>query len=346
MAETITEMILPGTYIEVKAEGLIRAGGVGVGNVGLVGPAVFGTDYEVSLLSNVGEARERFGPDPSDLLRGIEIAFNNGARKIYAVKVASASTDEYAKGLRELLNEEAHIISLPGADAAFAITPVRTHCEEAENNQRERIGIVGTALDSTLDQIKDQVVADDRLVFVAPGMLFRSGEDLVPVSGSFTACAICGLLSSLPAHHSPTNKTLFIEGVSKRYTRAELSELVSSQVLAVEERGGTRVVRGVTTDKGAWKQITTRRIVDYAKMGVRQGSRPYIGRLNNDRVRKALQATLDGFLAGMKQDEMLTEYTLAVTATRDDEIQGRCIVDLTLKPTFSIDYIRVTIYLG
>ena len=42
---------------------------------------------------------------------------------------------------------------------------------------------------------------------------------------------------------------------------------------------GYRIVKGVTTDDGAFKQITTRRIVDYAKEGIRMGSMPYIGRL-------------------------------------------------------------------
>ena len=39
MAEVITEMVLPGVYVEVKAEGLIRAGAVSVGNIGMVGTA-------------------------------------------------------------------------------------------------------------------------------------------------------------------------------------------------------------------------------------------------------------------------------------------------------------------
>jgi hypothetical protein len=47
----------------------------------------------------------------------------------------------------------------------------------------------------------------------------------------------------------------------------------------------------------------------------------------------------------MVLDEMLTEYELAVTATRSQEINGICAVAMTLKPTFSIDYIRVTMTL-
>ena len=77
----------------------------------------------------------------------------------------------------------------------------------------------------------------------------------------------------------------------------------------VRQKYGTQVVKGITTDAGAFRQVSVRRMVDYAKAGVRLGSDPYIGRLNNARVRAALQATLDGFLSQMVLDEMLTGYT-------------------------------------
>jgi hypothetical protein len=86
--------------------------------------------------------------------------------------------------------------------------------------------------------------------------------------------------------------------------------------------------------------------VDFAKKGVRASADPYIGLLNNERVRGALRATLNSFLAGMVEDEMLEEYDLNVFAERDDEIKGICQVTMTLRPTFSIDYIKVTMYLS
>ena len=39
MSETIGEMILPGTYIEVRSEGLIGVSGISTGNIGIVGTA-------------------------------------------------------------------------------------------------------------------------------------------------------------------------------------------------------------------------------------------------------------------------------------------------------------------
>jgi len=94
-----------------------------------------------------------------------------------------------------------------------------------------------------------------------------------------------------------------------------------------------------------YSAIPTRRIVDYAKYGVRSAANPYLGRLNNSRVRTALKATLDAFLTGMVQDEALTGYALDVTATRAQEIAGQVSVVMTIQPTFSIDFIRVVMTL-
>jgi len=47
----------------------------------------------------------------------------------------------------------------------------------------------------------------------------------------------------------------------------------------------------------------------------------------------------------MVVDEMLTGYALEVTATRAQEIRGIAAVTMTLQPTFSIDFIRVTMNL-
>ena len=82
-----------------------------------------------------------------------------------------------------------------------------------------------------------------------------------------------------------------------------------------------------------------------SKAGIRKASNPFIGRLNNQRVRKALQGAIDGFLTTMVQDEALIGYSLEVTATRADEIAGRAIVNAVIQPTFSIDFIAVTLVL-
>ena len=62
MTESIGEMIIPGTYIEVRAEGLIGVGGISTGNIGVVGTANRGPVGEVVILGSYAEALDRFGP--------------------------------------------------------------------------------------------------------------------------------------------------------------------------------------------------------------------------------------------------------------------------------------------
>jgi phage tail sheath protein FI len=134
--------------------------------------------------------------------------------------------------------------------------------------------------------------------------------------------------------------------LSQRFTYGEEVDLLKSRVCVLEERGGVRVVRGITSDSGPFKEITTRRITDFAKGGIRQVANPFIGRLNNQRVRKALNGAINGFLTGMVADEALVGYELSVTATRDDEIAGRAMVNVLMQPTFSITFIPVTLTLS
>jgi hypothetical protein len=380
----MAEMILPGVYIEVRPEALIVSGPVSVGNVGIVGTAnppaivppapergVIGKVYE---LSSFAEAKEEFGAyDPFDapvaggpltLTRGIELAFSHGARKVLAVRVAT--TANYAAGLEALSNEDAHIIVVPGLDVAAAGANLKAHCDTASSdlNKRDRIAIVGSRQMNTgesitdfLEYIKNSTIDSDRVVFVAPGIVTTDAakaaageeETSITLPGTYAAAAIAGILSSKSAHVSLTNKPLSLKKLEVKFNSGQLESLIgdATRVLVLEERNGPRVVRGITTStNSAWRQITTRRIVDYAKFGVRSAAQPYIGLLNNDRVRKALKGSINGFLAGMVDDEMVTLYELDVTATRDDEIRGIAKVTMTLQPTFSIDYIKVVMFLG
>lgn len=256
---------------------------------------------------------------------------------------------KYKDGLQKLEEQPVNIVLTAGLPFSNIQSDIVAHCETTENLNRERIALVGGGPgdDSDLILTYASQISDDRVILVAPAIKSRDSarKEEVTLPSSYTAAAVAGKISSLAVHVAPTNKTLFLAGLGENYSYGVLKNLVNNRVLVVNEKMGFRIVKGITTDDGAFKQITTRRIVDYAKEGIRIGSLPYIGRLNNSRVRAALRATLDGFLGRMVVDEQLTEYTLNVSASRDDEINGICKVEATLKPTFSIDYIKVIITL-
>lgn len=263
----------------------------------------------------------------------------------------AADAAAYQRGLDALVDQPVQIVLGAGQTEAFG-SALAAHCELASSDsvKRDRIGLAGSALGATFTEVLQHNLSSDRLIFVAPGIeaIDAAADPPGPVtlSGAYAAAAVAGLLSSLDPHVSLTNKVLNVPGLERNYTQAELKQLVVAQVLTLEQRQGFRIVRGITTSTNtAWLQITTRRIVDFAKLGVRSAAQPFIGKLNNSRVRGAMQTAVNSFLAGMVTDEMLVSYELEVTASRDDERRGIARINMVLRPTFSIEFIQVTMFL-
>jgi hypothetical protein len=262
-----------------------------------------------------------------------------------------AAGANYQDGLDGLLEQPVQIVVGAGRDRGFG-GALAAHCQVASSDsvKRDRIGLVGSSLGASLATLQQHNLSSDRLIFVAPGIravdAAANPPGPVTLSGAYAAAAVAGLLASFDPHVSPTNKVLNVDGLERVFTQAELKQLVTAQVLAIEQRQGFRIVRGITTSSNtAWLQITTRRIVDFAKAGVRSAAQSFIGRLNNARVRGALYTAINSFLAGMVTDEMLISYELEVTASRDDERRGIARVNMVLRPTFSIEFIKVTMFL-
>ena len=476
MSESFGEMIIPGTQIEVRAEGLIGVGGISTGTIGVVGTANRGPLNQVVTLGSYAEALTTFGaydalPDDPDttahltLTRTLEQAFRGGASDILAVRVANlpdanpmrsmtwtvtdgtdtlftltattpgtwandivaaitapdeagdpvvltltrgaaretfegvdaralareindasnfvtasevadadaatvptvvnaaaeparggpdgagamgALIPQIATGLDLLADRTVNILIVAGYNADAIFGTVLGHLEATETDGRERIAVMGTRGDSVADAAADAAnVSNRRAVLVAPGIeaLDAASGDRVDLPPAYAAALVAGRLSTLAPHISLTNKDVAADGLTTEYTRAQQKQMLLNRIMVLHRNLGIRALRGITTDTGPFTQISVRRIVDYAKAGVRIGSNPYIGRLNNSRVRSALKATLDGFLSQMVQDEMLASYELEVTATRAQEIAGIAAVTMTLRPTFSIDFIRVTMNL-
>jgi hypothetical protein len=471
MSETITEMILPGTYIEVRAEGLIGVGGISTGNIGVVGTANKGPVGSAVVLGDYSTALATFGPydkwpasPPTTpaltLTRTLEQLFAGGASSVYAVRVANgtpttqkwainsasdvalltltatspgswgaaltwkfdqatnptllsfsfagkkesynlstaqqladdinagsgfftasapttgngavapakvvasttdvggsdgatAGASDAATGLALLEPQPVNIVVVAGLSANDVGAQVLTHLEHTENDGNERIAVLGASSDdpATLLAADGTKVSSARVVLVAPGLVAEDAASTAAVKtvnlpASYSAAVVAGRLATLAPQVSLTNKDVPVEDLTTHYSRAQQKQLLGGNVLVLAPSLGMRVVKGITTDTGAFKQISVRRIVDYAKAGVRIGANPYIGRLNNERVRAALKATLDGFLSGMVLDEMLVAYTLDVSATRAQQIAGIALVTMTLQPTFSIDYIKVIMNLS
>jgi hypothetical protein len=256
---------------------------------------------------------------------------------------AEAARDEYRTGLEALSNRLINIVVLAGQDSKAMGALLEGHLNSTEQVDLERIGVIG-APGSTVAEFLGHTMANGRIVLTAPGLRLEDGNVL---PAGYTAAAVAGLISSLPVQGSLTNRTLTVPGVALSANRGEQEQLIRRNVLTVIQKDGFRIVKGLTTsgEGTPFSAIPTQRIVDYAKYGVRSAANPYIGRLNNDRVRAALKATLDAFLTRMVLDEALTKYALEVSATRPQEIAGEVSVVMTLQPVFNIEFIRVVMNL-
>jgi tail sheath protein len=273
---------------------------------------------------------------------GVAAYFGTGSN-LGGADGADAGEDEYAAALEAISNRIVNIVVLAGQDANTMGSVLLDHLKATEETDFERIGVIGVA-GRTVAEFLGHNIANDRVILVAPGIQLADGSTLPP---AYTSAAVAGMISSLPVQTSLTNKPINLPGIALNANRGEQTQLIQRDVLTIVVKEGLRVLKGVTSEGVGepYSAIPTRRIVDYAKYGVRSAANPYIGRLNNSRVRAALKATLDAFLTGMVQDEALTGYLLDVTATRAQEIAGQVSVVMTIQPVFSIDFIRVVMTL-
>lgn len=286
------------------------------------------------------EADETFG---NNLPASDVSSFFGTGTNIGGSNGADAGQSEYSAGLEAIAGMLVNIVVLAGQDSKNMGSVLLGHLKSTAKTDFERIGVIGAA-GSKVEEFLSHNMANERLILVAPGIQNPDNSTLPP---AYTASAVAGLIASLPVQTSLTNKPINVPGLAVEANRGKQIQLIQSNVLTIIPKMGYRVLKGVTTAGVGepFSAIPTRRIVDYAKYGVRSASNPYIGRLNNARVRGAMKATLDAFLTGMVQDEALTGYTLEVSATRAQEIDGQVQVIMTLQPTFSIEYVRVVMTL-
>jgi len=303
-------------------------------------------DGKMLATTAVGSALIKVEPDATHgnakPAMGVSAYFGTGGN-VGGSDGADAGQDEYSAGLDAISNIVVNTVVLAGQDSKNMGTVLIGHLNTTAETNLERIGVIG-APGSTIADFLGHNLAEDRVVLVAPGVRNPDGLILPP---AYTAAAVAGLIASLSVQTSLTNKPINIPDISIVANRGQQEQLIERNVLTVVAKEGLRVLKGITTQGMGepFSAIPTRRIVDYTKYGVRSAANPYIGRLNNVRVRTALKATLDSFLTRMVQDEALTGYILDVTATRAQEIAGQVNVVMTLQPTFSIDFIRVVMTL-
>ena len=193
MSEAIAEMVIPGTYIEVRSEGLISVGSIATGNIGIVGTAAKGPVNTVVPIGSFPEVLDIFGPadsftspaeaaTPLTLTRALQQAFAGGAGNVFAVRIANgdptaADADVPATGQNNTAftltaksagsagNDIRVTIVDQGTDAPLRFRLVVTYGSVREVFEGNNVNGVRAALDgSTLVDVSDTTVPNNNLV--------------------------------------------------------------------------------------------------------------------------------------------------------------------------------------
>lgn len=267
---------------------------------------------------------------------------------------SDVSAADYSDGLDLMLKVDAHIIICAGQYSPTVHAYLQSHCDNASDDRKERIGICGHRYGLTLTQIQSSNISlsSRRMIFVSPGIETVNHATGVAetVSAAYTSSILAGFMASVNPSVSPLNKGVAVGGLESEYTNAELEQLIKRKInpIKVSRLGGFRWTKADTTSiDSSWQKITTVRITDYATIGVRLACEPFIGEKNILSKRNSTRTSVSNFMENMKVDDMLDDespYTVEIISTRDERIQGLLRVNVSFRPAFAIEYILVTEY--
>jgi len=217
---------------------------------------------------------------------------------------------------------------------------VVAHCVKMADVARNRIGLgsVTTAEQLDVNAILDHAddVRSDYFALTAP---------------AGTEAAFAGLLGRQDFFQSPTFKPIAaLDGGPGQYSDSVLEKLVSGNVLVINaKRGlGNIVVKGLLT---SGRQVNVQRTANKCVREVQAIANKYIGLLNNEGARNALQQQIFAMFLQMQRDGALVPstdgkdpaFTVQVYSTQADFANGIVRIDISTRPVRAIDYIYATI---
>jgi hypothetical protein len=254
-------------------------------------------------------------------------------------------------------------------NAQFQIQ-LKNYLKKVSTNTKECIGVLGTvpAPGSTLLDIKQYV---DRLTITDLNDPNR-GANIMPLLDDYhtqvctfepvfdnlgglpyTAngqAAYAGMISSLDAHQSPTNKSI-PNALRTRYdlSNAQLEALQNMRLVAMRKKPGRNPVVCDAMTAAApgsdFVRLTTVRITFEAMDVVRKVCDPFIGQPNTQAKRNAMEAAITKGLSALVDLGALRKYAFTVSSSVTQQVLGIVDIELILVPVFEIRTVRAVVKL-
>ncbi len=313
----VTEHQRPGVYSVYDASSAVsgRRGGKAAG-VAAVCTAAGVTAGKVYDITSLDQAEAAFGAGEV-MTKLVRLLMRNGAGRVYAVPVASASGYETAFGVLEKI-EEIAVVVCDSADVTVQ-QKLKASVMAASAARRERLAVVGGAANETASNLVSWAgsLNCERVVLAAPGGIQAAAA---------LAGAICG--ESDPALPMGGVELKDLADSGQAWTDEEIDTLVLGGVTPLETQGGVvSVVRGITTrtktgsaSDATWRELTTIRVVDDVIPALRNALRAKFSRAKNtEQGRGAIRSQVIVELENKLRQEIIAGYDgVAVSALADD----------------------------
>lgn len=183
-------------------------------------------------------------------------------------------------------------------------------------------------------------------------LTFEDIEATEMLSGGYAAAFIAGLLSQTAPTESILNKSINVLGLEFEFGRTAKMRAVNASFITLSKGfdGAPTVIKAITSagKLSAWYQLSNRMAADEIRYALRLASLPFIGRKNNARVRAILQEKLDSVLNGytaLGVEVINPNYSVEVTATRQQEINGVVVVTAIIQLVQYMEFIKITLVL-
>ena len=162
--------------------------------------------------------------------------------------------------------------------------------------------------------------------------------------------AYAGMISSLDANESPTNKSI-PNALRMRYdlSNAQLTALQGMRFVAMRKKPGRNPVVCDAMTAAApgsdFVRLTTVRITYSAMDVVRTVCDPFIGQPNTSAKRNAMEAAITKGLSALVNLGALRKYSFTVSSSVTQQVLGIIDIELILVPVFEIRTVRAVVKL-
>lgn len=165
------------------------------------------------------------------------------------------------------------------------------------------------------------------------------------------ASLLAGLVSMLPPHYGPLNKTVTgVMGLRYNYSLSQLNRLTGAQYVTLRTRPGSSSV--IVTDAPTasnpasdYRRLTTMRVVAAAVGLVRLACEPFLGLPNSPANRGAMATAINSKLQAFKLAGAINDFKFQIFASTKDQLLGKALIDLTIYPALELTKINTTVTL-